>query len=72
MGKLTRIKELEYDISWWRKKAKIADEVKDYLETLAEMPDDAVLLYTIGGIKMQHEIGKIAKVLLDRIKHDRR
>lgn len=71
MGKLKRIEELEADVSYWRKRSEVRDDVKHYLDTLSEMPDDAVLLYTLTGMRVQHEIGKTSKVLLGKMNDGR-
>ena len=67
MGANKRIKELEADVAWWRAKSEVASEVRDYLKTLAEMPEDSVLLYTLSGQRIQHSIGKSARVLLEKM-----
>ena len=63
MGIKSKVEELEREILHWKRKARIADEVRRYLEDLSQLPDDAVLLYTMTGIEVQHEIGKSAKAI---------
>jgi len=67
MGKLARIQELESDVAYWRNKATIHDDIVHYLKVLAEMPEDAVLLYTLDGTRIQHEIGLSARILFSKV-----
>jgi len=63
MGKLERIKELERELSQLRGQVKISNSVREYIDTLCVLPEDAVLLYSLSGMRIQHEIGKSARVL---------
>lgn len=67
MGKLKRLAELEADVAYWQKRAELLPEVRQYIACLAEMPEDAVLLYTRHGMQIQHEIGLSARRLLEKI-----
>jgi hypothetical protein len=67
MGKLARIQELEAQLEFWKKASGVHDDLTHYLRLLAELPEDAVLLYTLTGQKMSHEIGKSARVLLAKV-----
>lgn len=67
MGAVKRIKELEADVAYWRKAALVHDDIKHYLKTLAEMPEDAVLTYSLSGMRMQHEIGRSVRALMHKV-----
>lgn len=67
MGKLARIAELEKTIEALKERCALAQEVIDYVRAMAAMPEDAVLLYTASGMRVSHEIGKSARVLLGRL-----
>lgn len=68
MGKHARIAELEAQLAAMRKRVEVPREVISYIERLAQMPDDAVLLYAISGSRVSHEIGRSARIVLDKIK----
>lgn len=67
MGKNTRILELEQQIKRLNKYGSVSDEMADYIKTLAEMPEDAVLIYRIGGQTITHQIGLSARRLVEKI-----
>ena len=70
MGKGKRLEELETLLAasqrWEKHWRDLAQETREYLETLAQMPEDAVLLYTLSGVRTSHAIGKSARVLLSK------
>ena len=68
MGKLTRIRELEAEVAWWRKSAAVNDDIEHFLNLLAEMPEDAVLTYQLTGQKVHHDFARAARVLLAKVK----
>ena len=68
MGMRQVVDHLEARLRDAERKAAHADEMRDYIETLAQMPDDATLLYTLSGMCVQHSIGRSARVLLGRMK----
>lgn len=67
MGKLARMQELEREIDSLKKENANLREVSSFIETLAELPDDAVILYTLSGQRLQCEIGRAAKVFSSKI-----
>lgn len=67
MGKNARIAELEQEVNRLRKKAEIPEEVMGYIQDLANMPEDAVLIYALTGQTISHAIGRSARVLLDKL-----
>lgn len=67
MGKHARIAELEREIASLREAACIHDDIRHFLDTLAQMPSDAVLLYALTGQRMIHQIGLSARVLREKI-----
>ncbi len=72
MGKLKRIQELEEEIRRLNKYGSLQDEVKDYLKELAEMPEDAVLIYRLGDQqKITHQIGMSARILVAKFYSDK-
>ena len=66
MGKHARIAELERLLAEERLKGKIASNVMDFVRGLAQLPEDAVLLYTLTGQRMSHQIGLSARCLLQQ------
>jgi hypothetical protein len=64
MGKLARIQELETEIAAAEKRLAAHQGIRAFLEDLAQLPEDAVLLYTLSGQRVQHEIGKSARIAL--------
>lgn len=68
MGKKDRILELERTIKHLNKYGSVADEMADYIKELAEMPEDAVLIYRISGQTITHQIGMSARILFAKIK----
>ena len=66
MGMRQVVDHLEARLRDAERKAKLADEMRDYIETLAQMPDDATLLYVLSGMQVAHSIGKSARVLLEK------
>lgn len=70
MGKNARIKELEDRIAELHKRSTLHAEALDYIRSLAQLPEDAVLLYTMTGNRVSHEIGKSARLLLTRLEKE--
>ena len=68
MGMRQVVDRLEARLMDAERKAQLADEMREYLETLAQMPSDATLLYTLSDMRVQHSIGQSARVLLERTK----
>jgi hypothetical protein len=68
MGKSARIQELEQEIEILRRQQTIPEAALDFIRTLAEMPEDAVLLYTLTGQRVQCEVGRAAKILMEKLK----
>ena len=60
MGKNARIAELETRIDLL---ARALVRQNGFINHLCEVPDDAVLLYTMNGTRISCEIGKAARVL---------
>jgi hypothetical protein len=67
---MKRIEELEQQVEWLKKKTLLTGEITAYLKTLAEMPEDAVLLYKLTDQTIQHSIGRSARVLLEKVSAD--
>lgn len=67
MGKNARIQELEQEVRRMRSQLARGDDVRDFIKTLAEMPEDAVLTYQITGQRISHQIGLAARVLLAKL-----
>ena len=67
MGKNARIAELERALEHAREREKIKDEVISFVRELSELPEDAVLLYTLTGQRMSHQIGLTARRVLEKI-----
>lgn len=67
MGMKQKVDALESALKTAERKAALVDEMHDYITTLAEMPEDAVLLYTLSGMRISHGIGSSARVLLARL-----
>lgn len=67
MGKNARIAELEHMLKEAKARAKVAAEVIDFVRELSELPEDAVLLYTLTGQRMSHQIGLTARRVLEKI-----
>ena len=67
MGMRQVVDRLEAQLKDVERKATRADEMRDYIETLAQMPDDATLLYVLSGMQVAHSIGRSARVLLERM-----
>ena len=62
-----KVEALEARLEWAERRALLGGEVIKYLSTLAQMPEDAALLYTVHGMKVSHEIGKSARILLEKL-----
>ena len=67
MGKNARIQELELELLSMRKRLELADAVRDFIQKLSELPDDAVLLYTLSGQRTNFWVALAAKRLIERI-----
>jgi thioredoxin-like negative regulator of GroEL len=68
MGKQARIQELEQEIAILRQQRTIPEAALDFIRTLAEMPEDAVIMYTLsGGQSIQCEVGRAAKILMEKL-----
>jgi hypothetical protein len=66
MGKLARIQELEAQVEYWKRRADINSQLRGFIETIAELPEDAVLLYTLTGQRMSFELSKAARRMLEK------
>ena len=67
MGLKQKVEELERRLEAAQRKNALLDETIDYIFTLAQMPEDAALLYTLHDIRISHQIGKSARVLLGKL-----
>lgn len=70
MGIKQKVDELERRLKIAEKELLCVDYLRHYLRTLSETPDDAVLIYTIGGMRVTHSIGKSARVALKMIEQE--
>lgn len=67
LGKHARIQELEAQLEAERRKSALTQAIRDFIVIIAQLPDDAVLLYTVSGQRVQCEVGRAAKCLLSRL-----
>ena len=67
MGMKQKVEVLEAKLRHAEKKLETLEYMKEYIKTLAEMPDDACLSYTHCGMEISHQIGKSARVALSMI-----
>jgi hypothetical protein len=61
MGKATRIAELEQQVRLLEEQLKRAKYLAQFIDELCELPEDAVLLHNVSGMRIQCEIGKAAR-----------
>lgn len=64
MGKHARIAELEGQIETLKAQVQQEQRYRHVLETLSSVPEDAVCLYTVSGMRVQCECGKIIRAAL--------
>lgn len=64
MGKHARIAELERQVAQYRS---VAEHARGLVEIIAQVPEDAAVVYTLRGQKMGFEYAKAARVLLGKM-----
>lgn len=67
MGANQKITALQNRIDFLEGQLKLKQEMEDFIKTLADIPEDTVVVYSKYGMKFSSQIGKAAKILAEKI-----
>jgi hypothetical protein len=70
VGAKQKFASLEQKIVELESEVRLKKEMAEFIKVLAEMPDDAVLLYTHCGMSIQNDVGRAAKAFIQRMENE--